>query len=277
MMNFNRPPIFAAALGLLIFSGAVHAEETFYLGSAGGVGGAGNVWTDWANSDDYYVTARAFSDTWDDAVPDKFQTAELTSYGGSGWGVVNQNSGDTSSAGGQHGLDNILNGGGSNGSVNDGDRDLILFEIRNSAGDLVEGTLSHLRIGYLNGDSDMDVLAFTDPSAANALNPADIAPNATTGATLPDVLAADSGWSRFTIKDVPLNTKTSTGAGTTKSSQWIVSTWLNGTDDAVKLNTLYFAGVAPPDQTPGVPIPGSILLLATGIPLVRWSRQRKRA
>jgi hypothetical protein len=267
-MISKKTTIAAAAIGLcgFVLSANVLAEETFYLGSAGGVSGHGNVWTDWSASGDYYVTARAFSDTWDNPNPDRFQTAELTSYGSSGWGVVNQNAGDTSSNGGQHGVDNKTNGGGSSGSVNDGDRDLILFDIRNSGGDLVEATLSSLRIGYRNGDSDMDVMAFTDPLAAGAVNPASI-----DGNTLPNLLAADGGWERFSINNVPVNVKTNTTAGTTTSSHWVVATRLTQHNDAVKLNKLYFhVPTTPPN---GVPVPASIMLVALGIPLVRWFRR----
>jgi hypothetical protein len=248
-------------LSAIVFSGSALADEAFTFNTGFG-GGDGNVWTYASASGDYTVTATAWSDTAEVNGWDNIENAQLASFGG-GLGVRNRNGGNEDASCCEHSMDNVR------------DYDFILFEFKNVATTLNEAvTLTTVDLGYAPYDSDMTVMAFTNPFASSAVDPAGGLSGENFGTLANSV---DSGWTRFDLSNVGL-APTSVGAGTTESSWWIVGARFTTSDKDDKLK-LYSIGATIPSGPPtgGVPLPASIFLMIAGLPLIRRFQRARNA
>jgi len=213
----------------------------------------------WANT----APASGTSEPYSGSASTRLEQAPVKSYNTYGIGVVNDNgsrNGESSSSG-EHSMDN----------AGYGFIDSILFSFSHQI------TLTQITTGWVNGDSDITVLAY-EGSGAPALS----------GKTYGN-LTAGGGWTLVGHTNGG-NTKGTLDVASTpiKSQYWLVSaynTLVGGTcsgcttsNDYVKL--LQIAGkwdetTASADQPPsGVPEPASFLLLGLGLPLMRWSRRQ---
>ena len=193
------------------------------------------------------VAATAWSNT--AAGSTTIATAQLNKYSGGGFGVANQIE-TTTVTSPNHALD---------GS---GQTDLVLFNFTTSA------ALDKLRVGYINTDSDLSVLAWTGVNAPPVA-----------GKTLAGLVT--SGWTLVgNYANLTLNTDTAINAGNISSSWWLISaynsawgagTGLDSGNDYVKLLTIATKDVS------RVAEPGSLALAGIAMFGMLMLRRKERA
>ena len=254
-MTFAKKLTTATLLGLAAFSfsGLVLADETFMFNTAKSGSGDGNAWT-YDSSGGYSVTATAWSDTEEISGSDRLETAQLAYYSGSGLGVRNRNGGNEDQSCCEHSMDNY------------GDDDFILFEFKNTATGLNQDvTLKSVDLGWLSSDSDLTILAFTNPAASSAVDPAS---GGLAGWRQSELIGANSGWTRIDLDGDGTSASLaprSVGAGTITSSWWVVGAKFGDYNDYVKLASLVAVIPVRPPLDNNVPVPASIFLIAVGL------------
>ncbi len=244
-------------LTAVAFSGATLADETFTF-SHGAATGNGNAWSYTSASGDYAVTATAWADTWEVSGSDKIENAELDHFSG-GLGVRNRNGNNEDQGCCEHSMDNR------------NDYDFILFEFKDAATNANQAvTLSTVDLDWAPYDSDLTVMAFTDPGASS------VSPSGLAGVKLSSLTNTNSGWERFDISNAGTSPK-SVGAGTTLSSWWIVASSFNGADRDDKVKLAHIAALPGSPPSNGVPLPASIFLMIAGLPLIRRFQRSRNA
>lgn len=238
-------------LGALLSGVSLNSHAAIdWVFSSGCVSGCGSAFN--GNVREYSSAGDSvFASAWSNTGPSRtLQTQKLRQYNGSGLGVQNRGENNTSP---NHATDNS------------GYIDSVLFDFDGKA-----VTLEQVRIGWMQNDADITLLAYTGVGAPNL------------GGGYSYSSLASNGWTH--VGDY---TDLTTGSNKDVSSVYTSSYWLisafnpqvssaniSSGNDYFKIKSI--SGSMP--QPPGsVPEPGSLLLLGLTLPLLAWSRRRARA
>jgi len=258
----------ALAIGAMAIGGTANAAVSWSLTSGNCIAGDctnlssplyGNSMT-FKNSSGAGANAvlTAWSNT---AASSTLATAEANLYDPNGIGVRNQNTAATSgvineTTSPNHAIDNDTN------------TDSVLLNFGGTA-----VTLNSLKLGWMSGDSDVSVLAYTGAGAPTLA-----------GKTYANIGTAGSGWTKVAdLSNVgTTNAASFNTAGTYSSSYWLISAYnsafggaLDSTKDYFKLQVVGGNLPAGGGGT-GVPAPATALLMLAGLPIMASvSRRRK--